>query len=156
MRTAFVLVMIGLLAGCSDDNGVTPDQGPLPDQSVVDLMGGDGAVVDGPAVEGAVADGPVADSPGPDGSQGDIKGTDGPAACKQDSDCDLANNCCECNAYPAGQIPMCPLPCVNKTCVDSYQMTKPGAICVQGRCLVSDSITCSSDADCKLVKGDDA
>jgi hypothetical protein len=68
-----------------------------------------------------------------------------------DSACALANNCCECNAYLAGQVPPCPLPCMTKTCTQTLGLSNPEAICVKGHCLVNDSASCSGDADCKLI-----
>lgn len=64
------------------------------------------------------------------------------AECKQDSDCMIVDNCCECSSRPVGAVvPECPGECLQSTC-DAQLLTGVTAACRSGVCEFA-NVTCS-------------
>lgn len=133
-----------LFAGCTDEVDVAD----------TDTGTGSGAGGPGPA-SGSPASGPGsggggASSGASNGGSGQGGGGNASPECQEASDCQLLNDCCACEAYPADeQVEACLETCEVATC---QALGHPGTepMCVSGRCVVG--FDCYSLVNCFMVE----
>jgi hypothetical protein len=152
-----VLLGVGCIAGCGDDDGSGGSGGETTSTSTTTSTtttgstGGGGSGIGGDGGNGQGGDGTGGD--GGDGQGGDGTGGNAGAAqaeCTEDADCYVNNDCCECAGRPNGQAaPACNIECLIDTCNSIGLGGNPMPSCQAGRCVTAAScdaapVTCDA------------
>ena len=142
--TALMLLMV-LTSACDSDRA----------------LGGDASTdttartIDGPSTpDSRLPDHSVQPDTRPPADSGqDAATSDGGGECSRDEDCVVFEDCCRCDAAPAGSpTASCKMACAVERC-SANGLQQAAAYCRRGRCLVGEGTAaqCTTPADCKLI-----